>query len=311
MSMQHLPRTRVIAGALACSLLAVAPVHTAKPFSAWSEPENLGEAVNTPYQEFLPELSKNELSLYFSSNRPGLFGGEDIWVARRSSREDSWGPAVNLGAAINTRFNERAPALSRDGHDLFFATDRPGGLGLLDIWVSWRAHTHDDLAWRAPVNLGAGVNSVAGDFGPSYFENDELGVPTLFFASTRPGGAGGVDIYRSELTLSGAFGPAVPVAELNTPQNDFRPTIRADGLELILDSNRPGSSARDLWRGTRPTVTAVWSTPVNLGSVVNGPFNDSLAALSPDGSTLVLTSDRADGSGFGGSDLYISSRSRK
>ena len=300
-----------IAGAAMCTVLAVSPVYTVKPFSTWSEPENLGEAVNSSYEEFLPELSKDELSLYFSSNRPGPFGGEDVWVSQRASREDPWGPAVNLGAAINTEFNERAPALSRDGHWLFFASTRPGGLGGFDIWVSWRAHTHDDLAWLPPVNLGPGVNGVAGDFGPSHFENDELGVPTLFFASTRPGGAGGVDIYRSELTLSGAFGPAVPVAELNTPQNDFRPTIRADGLEVILDSNRPGSQARDLWASTRATPTAVWSTPVNLGSVVNGPFNDSLAALSPDGSTLVFTSDRADGFGFGGSDLYITWRSRK
>ena len=173
-----------IAGAAMCTVLAVSPVYTVKPFSTWSEPENLGEAVNSSYDEFLPELSKDELSLYFSSNRPGPFGGEDVWVSQRASREDPWGPAVNLGAAINTEFNERAPALSRDGHWLFFASTRPGGLGGFDIWVSWRAHTHDDLAWLPPVNLGPGVNGVAGDFGPSHFENDELGVPTLFFAST-------------------------------------------------------------------------------------------------------------------------------
>ena len=84
--------------------------------------------MNCSYEEFLPELSKDELSLYFSSNRPGPFGGEDVWVSQRASREDPWGPAVNLGAAINTEFNERAPALSRDGHWLFFASTRPGGL---------------------------------------------------------------------------------------------------------------------------------------------------------------------------------------
>jgi hypothetical protein len=184
-------------------------------------------------------------------------------------------------------------------------------MGGFDIWVSWRAHTHDHFGWQPPVHLGSGVNSPAGDFGPSYFENDEVGVPILFFASSRPGGAGGVDIYRSELTFSGAFGPAVGVAELNTPQNDFRPTIRADGLEVIFDSNRPGSVARDLWASTRTTPTDSWSPPVNLGSVVNGPYNDSLAAMSPDGSTMVFTSDRADSFGLGGSDLYISSRSRK
>ncbi len=290
--------------------LAASFVKTAGAFGDWSAPANLGEAVNSAFEDFLPEFSKNGRSLYFASNRPGPYGEEDLWVSRRASPTDPWGPAENLGAVINGPFNERSPALSRDGHLLFFASNRPGGLGGFDIWVSWRAHTHDDFGWQSPVHLGSGVNSPAGDFGPSYFENDDLGIPTLFFASSRPG-VGGVDIYRSELTAAGSFGPAALVAELSTPQNDFRPTIRFDGLEVIFDSNRPESQARDLWASTRATPTAVWSTPVNLGSVVNGPFNDSLAALSPDGSTLVFTSDRADGFGFGGSDLYITWRSRK
>jgi Tol biopolymer transport system component len=164
------------------------------------------------------------------------------------------------------------------------------------------------------VNLGSGVNTTAGDFGPSYFENDDLGIPMLFFASGRPG-VGGVDIYRSDLTASGSFGPATLITELSTPQNDFRPTIRFDGLEVIFDSTRPappgipGIGLRDLWVSTRSSPTALWSVTQHLGNVVNGPFNDSLPALSSDGSTLVLTSDRPEG--FGGSDLYQTSRNRR
>lgn len=297
------------------AFFATALVDSASFSGNWSVPVNLGEAVNSAFEEFLPELSKNGRSLYFASNRPGPFGGEDLWVSRRADPTDPWGPAENLGPVINGPFNERSPALSRDGHLLFFATNRPGGMGGFDIWVSWRAHTHDDFGWQAPVNLGSGVNSTAGDFGPSYFENDDLGIPTLFFASSRPG-VGGVDIYRSELTAAGSFGPATLVSELSTPQNDFRPTIRFDGLEVIFDSNRPapaeiaGAGLRDLWVSTRSSpLAALWSVPQHLGNVVNGPFNDSLAALSADGSSMVFTSDRPDG--FGGSDLYETSRTRR
>jgi hypothetical protein len=287
----------------------------ATPAGEWTAPVNLGEVVNSPYAEFLPALSKDGASLYFVSDRPGGAGGEDLWVTRRARRDQPWGTPVNLGSALNTAFNERSPELSRDGHLLFFATNRPGGSGDFDIWVSWRAHTHDDFGWLPPVNLGPGVNGPAGDFGPNYFANDDLGVPILFFASNRAGGMGGADIYRSELLPSGSFGPAAPVVELNSPQGDFRPSIRADGLEIVFDSNRPappdlpGMGLRDLWLSTRTSPAAPWSTPTSLGPVVNGPFNDYLATLSPHGDTLVLVSDRPGG--FGGNDLYVSTRSRQ
>lgn len=295
-------------------LLASHPVGTVKRFSEWSIPVNVGQDVNSAFDEFLPEMSKNGLSLYFVSNRPSPFGGEDLWVSQRATRDHAWGQPVNLGATVNTSFNERSPALSRDGHLLFFATNRPGGLGAFDIWVSWRAHTHDDFGWQPPVNLGAGVNSAAGDFGPSYFENDEVGIPNLFLASNRPGGIGGTDIYRSELLANGAFGPAALISELSTPHNDFRPAIRHDGRELFLDSNRPGPpdvtgiGLRDLWVATRQTASGEWSTPENLGPIVNTEFNDMLPALSGDGTTLIFTSDRPGG--FGGSDLYVTSRAK-
>jgi hypothetical protein len=289
-------------------------VETAKKFSEWSTPVNLGPVVNSAFEEVLPVISKDELSLYFTtSNRPGPFGGEDLWVSRRATRDDAWGEPLNLGPNINTSFNERSPALSRDGHLLFFATNRPGGFGAYDNWVSWRAHTRDDFGWQPPVNLGPGVNGAFGDFGATFFENDDIGIPNLFFASNRPD-FGDIDIYRSELLANGSFGPALLIPELSSPQNDFHPTIRPDGLEVFFDSNRPGPPGvigiglRDLWVSTRETPSDTWSTPVNLGSGVNTEFNDTLPALSSDGMTLIFASDRPGG--FGGSDLYMTSRAK-
>ena len=299
---------------LPSQLSAAARSHQAERFGDWTAPVNLGDTVNSPSQEILPALSKNGSSLYFASDRPGAVGGEDLWVSRRAGKDGPWQAPVNLGAAVNTVYNERSPELSRDGHFLFFATNRPGGVGDFDIWVAWRAHTHDDFGWRPAVNLGSGVNSAAGDFGPGFFENDEIGLPILHFASTRPGGFGGADLYRSLLQPSGGFGATMAVAELNSPQGDFRPSVRADGLEIVFDSNRPGPpdvagiGLRDIWVSTRHATSSPWSPPTNLGPVVNSPFNDYLAMLSGDGTTLVMASDRPGG--FGGNDLYISTRSR-
>ena len=174
--------------------------------------------------------------------------------------DDPWGQPVNLGSIINTAANERSPGLSRDGHHLFFATTRPGGSGGFDIWVSWRHDTRDDFGWQTPVNLGAQFNSAATDAGPAYFENDDAGVPLLFLASNRPGGAGGLDIYVSELTASGSFGPPVLVNELSGAANDLTPGVRHDGLEIIIASNRAGTiGAQDLWVSTRNAVGDPWS----------------------------------------------------
>jgi hypothetical protein len=117
----------------------------------------------------------------------GGFGGEDLWVSKRAGKDDAWNPPVNLGMIINTAANERSPALSRDGHYLFFGTTRGGGSGGFDIWVSWRHNTHDDFGWQSPVNLGPRLNTAATDAGASYFENEETGIPLLFLASSRPG----------------------------------------------------------------------------------------------------------------------------
>ena len=93
----------------------------------------------------------------------------------------------------------------------------------------------------------------------------------------------------------------MPVPELNSPQGDFRPSLRADGLEILFDSNRPGPpdvaglGLRDIWVSRRRATWAPWSAPINLGPVVNTPFNDDLATLSGDGTTMVFVSDRPGG----------------
>ena len=278
----------------------------AQKYSDWSEPINLGPILNSTSMDRGPAISKDELSLYFASNRLDSIGGEDIYVSQRQTRDDEWGPPTNLGPTINTAANEQVPAFSRDGHLLFFASNRPGGFGSVDIWVSRREQTHDDFAWQPAENLGAGVNSVGQEEGPSYFENDEAGVPQLYFSGgmSRPGGAG---IYVSDQAADGTFGPAVRLVSLGAAQ---RPSIRHDGLEIFFLSNRPGSIANsiDLWVATRETVFDAWSEPINPGSPLNSELVDVQPYISSDRETLFFASNRLVG---GPTDIYMSTRTKK
>jgi hypothetical protein len=270
-------------------------------FTDWSEPVSLGPVVNTEFDELGATVSRDGLSLYFHSGRPGGFGGTDIWVSQRANEDDPWGPAQNLGPAVNTAFNENTPRLSLDGHWLYFASSRPGGSGGSDLYVSRRRRQRDDLAWEAVVNLGAGVNTSANEGGPALFEDDVTGMITLYFQSNRPGGLGGADIYASTLEPDGRFGAAALVEELSSLSADIVPCIGRDGLKMLITSTRPGSMpfpppsnglSFDLWGSTRATTGDRWSTPVNLGPVVNTPTNDGWAALSFDGTILYFATCR-------------------
>src|SRR3954466_6694271 len=154
-------------------------------FSEWSTATNLGPPINSPLGDFHGVISKDDLSFYFGSNRPGGFGGLDIYVSQRARVGDPWGEPQNLGPTINTAFDEGGPFLSIDGHSLYFSSNRPDlGFGGTDLYVSRRRHTHDDLGWEPPRNLGNGVNTSYNDASGSLLENDEATESTtLFFAS--------------------------------------------------------------------------------------------------------------------------------
>src|SRR2546428_8641619 len=167
---------RRIAGTISAS-------HTSN-FSAWSDPVNLGPTINTsPYNDQQTALSKDGLSLYFASTRPEGPGDANldlnIWVSQRACADDGcpWGRPLMPWAPFNSSVADFAPALSRDGHRLFFASNRStGGPGESDIWVSRRENVHDDFGRQAPVKLGAAGNSSGFEGGPGVFGNAEVGV---------------------------------------------------------------------------------------------------------------------------------------
>jgi len=268
--------------------------------SEWSEPVNLGPTVNSPFDEQTPALSPDGLSLYFLSTRPGGIGSADLWVSRRASPDDPWGAPQNLGSTINSTFGDAAPYVSRDGHQLFFVSNRPGGFGIFDVMVSWRAHTQDDFAWETPVNVGSPVNTAMFEGGMTIHD------PEFYFSRglnvTAPH-----DIYLSRMRGDVFTAPEV-VAELSSAADERRPSIRFDGLEIFLHSSRQGGQdLADLWTATRSSNGVAWSNPVNMGPGINSGSMDVTPSLSHDGTTLVFASNRPGGSG--GLDLYFTTRS--
>lgn len=286
------------------------PLSAAGPtYTPWSMPVSLGPTINSTATDSGPALSKDGLSLYFYSNRPGGFGGNDIWVSQRDSTDDAWGAPVNLGPTINTTGSEIVPAFSRDSHWMFFSSDKAGGYGLADIWASWRPNIHDDFGWQTPVNLGPGVNSSANDNGVGYFANDD-GPPQLYFGSDRGGPLGNTDLYVSEQQSDGTWGPASLVPGLSSPAADNRPTLTHNGLEIFFYSARAGglgATTTDIWASTRDSLDSPWSAPVDLGPPVNSSASELHPYISSDDETLLFSSSRPGATGL---DLYMSTRSK-
>ena len=300
-----------LAGLLVVGLAAWPTAEDPPRFSDWSAPVNLGPTVNQPVNSDAGAfISKDGLSLFFGAyDRPDGYGQFDIYVVHRESVDGPWGPPQNVGPYINTSANEQTPALSIDGHVLYFASDRqtPEAQGSMDIYAARRHDKRDNLNWFAPENLGSGVNSAASDAGPAYFADDATGAVMLSFGSNRPGGVGGLDIYTSLRLPDGTFGPAAIVPVVNTTFNDQRPAIRRDGLELIFDSTRTLGSVggTDLWVATRSSTDMPWSAPVNLGAVVNTAAGDHRPSISWDGTELYLHSFIE-----GGGDLFRCTRAK-
>jgi len=127
----------------------------------WSDPQSLGANVNRPDSwESQPSLSSDSRKIFFASDRPGGYGGSDIWYTERAS-DGTWRKAVNLGPTINTDTNERSPFLHTDSKTLYFSSSGHKGLGGMDIFYS---KLNDKKIWQTPVNIGYPINS----------ENDEV-----------------------------------------------------------------------------------------------------------------------------------------
>lgn len=270
----------------------------------WSTPVPVGAPVNSAAAEMNSTLSPDELSLYFTSDRPGTVGPTDIWISHRDCLTCPWETPVNAGPPLNSAGQDAGPRFSIDGHLLFFQSDRTG---LGDIYVTRRNNPNDDFAWGDPVLLGGDVNTATGnEQAADYLQSAEDGSSNFYF--NRMVGTVPPDIYYASVSRDGeTLGPAVYVSELNSTANDQHVTIRKDGRELFFSSNRTGGMGSfDIYRSTRRSAHEPWSAPVGVAAL-NTVANDQQPSLSADSRTVIFTSSRTGG--LGGNDLWISTRS--
>ena len=181
-----------------------------------------------------PTLTSDELIIYFSSDRPGGFGGKDIWIAMRDSRNDEFGRPQNLGPRINTPGDEMFPYLRTDTL-LYFASNGHPGLGGLDIF-----YTFPDTAdnWSQPVNMGTPINSSANDFSITFHPTEERG----FFASDRNGRRSQEDIFSFiippvEFTLAGVVKDERSLQFVADAKVEI---IGSDGISMTARTNAVG-----------------------------------------------------------------------
>ena len=154
----------------------------------WEPPQNLGAHVNSPYFDGQPSISPNGKTLYWDSYRPDGLGDADIWMATRDAVCEAFGPAVNVGPAVNTPGPEFGPAISRNERQLFFSSGRPGNVGQVDIWVVERKKKSGP--WGTPINLDT-LNSPFFQAMPTFSRNGQ----EVCFMAFRPEGFGGLDVW--------------------------------------------------------------------------------------------------------------------
>jgi Tol biopolymer transport system component len=207
-------------------------------------PQNLGPQVNSAANEGSPSISTDGRTLFFEcfDQKAGPrcfkpeFGSPDLWMASRAASGQPFGPARSLGGSVNTRFAESFPAISAEGLTLYFASDRPGGSGDVDLWEATRPTVTSTFG--SVHDLGAAVNSASYDSEPA-ISADGL---VLLFASTREGGFGGQDLWvATRDTTTDPFGQPINLGpRINTGGYDGRPDLSADGSTLFFMSSRLG-----------------------------------------------------------------------
>jgi hypothetical protein len=301
--------TALLLGVAALALSAVAS-------AAWASAQKIDtmggndSEINTPSLDGCPIQSPDGLSLYLASNRPGGKGGLDIWLATRASMTSPWGAPQNLGEPVNSAADDFCPTPVGKG-GLFFVSREvlPGACGQGDIYFT---HRNGAGVWAEPQRLlcaPAGPNSALDEQGPSWVDvSGKLrGTKMLYFSRSSVAPSVPGEIYVSERQKGARFGPATAVSELNdATANDIQPYVRADGIEVVLSSNRSGTlGGQDIWVATRGSLRDRWSAPVNIGSGVNTSAAESRPSLSRDGNQLLF--GRAP-SPEGSSDIYVAAR---
>lgn len=260
---------------------------------------NLGEGVNSKYDDYAPVLFSGSQKLLFTSNRSlpdGTPHGDDFWIAERL--QSNWTNATNV-LEINSEKDEGGACISSDGKTAFFVECwTKDGFGDADIYSA----SIVEGKWEKIKNLGKGINTKYWDSMPFISADGS----ELYFASDRPGGYGGTDIYISKLLRSGAWGePRNLGSDINTSDDEKSPILSPNGEMLYFASNGLGGvGGFDIY--ISKLVRNRWSNPQNAGTPINSSADELYFSLSAEEDTIYISSSRSGG--FGRFDLWMTDR---
>jgi len=272
-----------------------------------SKIENMGKEVNSVYQDYAPVISADQTMLFFTSRREGSSEGikandneyyEDIYMSKKV--DGQWTKAQNIGPTINTKLHEASIGLSPDGKTLFIYKDdnkNPGDIFMCSIDSKGK--------WSKAVSIGSEINT-------EYIENSvniSKDGQTLLFASNRPDGKGGMDIYISRKQKNGKWGKPENMGDvINTEYDDEGPFLDSDGKTVFFSSKgHKGMGGFDIYKSVYDSVRHRWGEPKNLGFPINSPDDDIYFVISGDDQIAYYASVKDDGldkEGIGDVDLF-------
>lgn len=265
-------------------------------------PVNLGENINSPYDDYWPMISTDGTKLYTTKNVPirndmpyGRNNANEDFFINYLGKDSTWGPAFEIGFPLNTKNNEGAPSISADGQTFAFtACNRNDGYGKCDLYISKRTQN----GWTNPKNIGEPINTPSLERHPSLSPDGK----TIYFASDRPGTDGLEDIWVSHLIGEHWTNPVNLGDSVNSNGMEWAPFIHPDGVTLYFVSNgHLGMGGLDIFKSTRINDTT-WTQPQNLGYPINTVFDEQSLFVSVGGDLALISSSRAnDGKGL---DIY-------
>lgn len=265
------------------------------------KPKNLGPNVNSSYDEYLPSITPDESTLVITRKLPSNEYSynsdtkqEDFYICIKAG--ETWSPARAIPGSLNTSSNEGAQTLSSDGNVMFFtACSRKEGEGSCDIYYAVKYGKQ----WSTAINSGKPLNTEAWESQPSLSSDNS----TLYFASNREGGYGGLDIWKAKLKPDGSFQePENLGIMINTEFDESGPFIHPDNKTLYFSSNGwVGMGGMDLYY-SKMNEKMEWTKPVNLGYPINTFENEASIVINAKGNLAFISSSREGGRG--GIDIY-------
>ena len=264
------------------------------------DPENMGQAINSGDDEYLPALTVDCETMVFTrrfarraTTTANTRDEEDIYIS--SFRDGRWTQASPLPSPLNSTDNEGAECISQDGRIMFFtACGRQDGGGRCDLYMCIRRGDK----WGSPRNLGMPVNSGAWEGQPSF----SIDGKTLYFVSNRKGGYGGMDIWKTTFEEGRWTEPVNLGPDINTTGDEMSPFIHYDDQTLYFASNgHIGMGGMDIFVSRRDMSgkhnDGKWSKPENLGYPVNTAGDESSLVVDAGARRAYFSSDRPGGHG--------------